>query len=141
MTRDEFFTKLNTSRQIYMFNERVKKAWETILPQDGIKAFFQSKHEMVKENGTYIEEYYVLTNDHLLIIFINVNQLISKSYLFKPYYIEKNFRFINDFGYEAQIDEIKVYMEKDDTSPIIIPKVDEKRYDYRQYLDFIGNLN
>jgi hypothetical protein len=114
--------------------------WERILPEDGIVSFYQAKHEQL-EDGTYDEEYFILTDKYLFNISITANQLNSKAYLFKPYCIEKNFKIFNDFEqYSAQVDEVKIFMEKDDKSPIIIKMVEKDRYNFKDYLDFIGKL-
>jgi hypothetical protein len=133
MTREDFF-KIAGPHFTYMFNESKKKAWEGILPVDGIKAFYRSDCKQ-NEDRTFTETYLFLTDKRLIEVSVSANQISSESHRFEPFNIYKAYT-INDFTtHTPEIAEVKIQFQRNKPGKILKKPSDiEDAVDYRNFI-------
>lgn len=135
MTKEEFLAK---NGETYMISKH-KVAWETILPDEEIKAYYRKRRKLLMD-GTPLEEYYVLTNQYLVDVTVKGDQVKSKTQKFTPIYIIKDFNYgTEDQGQDLQSCKIDVELQNGQ-APLSFkePELEEDRKDY---FAFINALN
>ena len=117
MTREDFF-KIAGPHFTYLLNESKKKAWEGILPEDGIKAFYRSDCKQ-NEDRTFTETYLFLTDKHLIEVTVSANRISSESRRFEPVNVYKTYK-INEFNtHMVEVEEVKIKFQRNKPEKIL----------------------
>ncbi len=117
MTREDFL-KIASPHFTYILNESKKKAWEGILPEDGIKAFYRSDCKQ-NEDRTFTETYLILTDKRLIEVSVSANQISSESHRFEPFNIYKAYK-TNYFSTPvAEIEEVRIQFQRNKPEKIL----------------------
>ncbi len=110
MTRENFF-KIAGPHFIYLLNESKKKAWEGILPEDGIKAFYRSDCKQ-NEDRTFTETYLFLTDKRLIEVAVSANRISSESRRFEPINVYKTYK-VNELSSPVtEVEEVRIKYQK-----------------------------
>jgi hypothetical protein len=133
MTRADFL-KVAGPHFMYMLTESTKKAWEGILPEDGIKAYYRSDRKQNKDRS-FTEAYVILIEKYLLEVSVNAEYISCKSHKFDPINIYKSYK-TND---SMEIEEVRIQLAENKPEKVLKKPYDSG--DIADFKKFIQNLS
>ncbi len=133
MTREDFF-KIAGPHFIYILNESKKKAWEGILPEDGIRAFYKSDCKK-NEDRTFTETFLFLTDKRLIEVSVSANRISSESRRFEPISVYKTYK-VNELSTPiTEVEEVRIKYQKNKPEKILKKPSDrEAEADFKNFI-------
>lgn len=137
MTRVDFLKDAG-SRFIYMPTESTRKAWEGILPENGIKAFYRSDRKQ-NEDRTFTEAYVILTDKYLIEVSVTATHISCTVHKFDPINIYKSYKINYNFGmYLTEIEEVRIQLFENKPEKVLKKPCDSE--DIADFKNFIQCL-